>query len=190
LPRIDAFFEIHAMDTTLREQTYHDSGFIEWCRKHPRIYMQEKRSAFPGAVVYPKDDMFERFGPYFFTSSVAYMFALAISMKPEAIGLWGIDMGAAGEYGYQRAGCHFFIWEAKKAGINLVVPPESDILEPAPPYGYREASRMWWRMNTRWNELNSQRTAIANQLTQLQERKLLLEGAMDDAQYVCNTFHY
>lgn len=186
LPRSDVFFEIHGMDTVLREPQY--AEFVEWCKKHPKIFMQELRPEFPGAIVYPKDEMFKEFGPYFFTSSLAYMMALAIASKPEAIGLWGVDMSANDEYGYQRAGCHYFIQEAKKRGIQIVVPPESDILYPPPPYGYRESSGMWWKMNTRWKELATERQKIQQQMVELKKRETLLTGAMDDAQYVCNTF--
>ena len=185
----DYFFEIHALDTTLKEPQYAQSGFIDFCKKHPKIYMQEARSEFPGAIVYPKDEMFKEFGPYFFTSSLAYMLALAISKKPEVIGLFGVDMSAGDEYGYQRAGCHYFIQEAEKRGIDIAVPFESDILEPPPPYGYREADRMWWKMNTRWKELQRKRIAVENKLAELQYEKSVLTGALDDVQYVCNTFY-
>lgn len=188
LPRVDAFFEIHGMDTTLKEAQYAD--YVKWCQKHPRVYMQEQRSEFPGAVVYPFADMRARFGDYFWTSSLAYMLALAINEQPEVIGLWGVDMSAHDEYGHQRPGCHYFIQEARRAGIKIYAPPESDILEPPPPYGYRESSRMWWKMNTRWRELAGKHQSIQRQMIELKKQQTQLEGAMDDAQYVCNTFHY
>lgn len=188
LPRIDAFFEIHGPDTVLKDPQFR--SFVEWCKKHPRIYMQDERPEFPGAVKYPFAEMCKMFGKYFWTSSIAYMLALAIDKKPEAIGLFGVDMSASEEYAHQRPGCHYFIQEAEKAGIDLVVPFESDILEPMPPYGYRESSRMWWKMNTRWKELAGKRAAIEQQMSELSVQRTALEGAMEDAQYVCNTFHY
>ncbi len=197
LPRFDVFFEIHAMDTTLREEQYnvilpgHTVSFVDFCKAQTcPVYMQEKRPEYPTAVVYPKDDMFKKFGPYFFTSSLAYMLALAIDKKPEAIGLFGVDMSAQDEYGQQRPGCHYFIQKAKDAGIDIVVPFESDILEPPPPYGYREASRMWWKMNTRYRELNDKRAAAQQRMSESQHQLNVLDGAMSDVQYVCNTFHY
>jgi hypothetical protein len=196
LPRTDAFFEIHGPDTTLLQAEYNTPypgqtiSFVEWCKKHPRIYMQEARPEFPGAVQYPMAEMSKRFGDYFWTSSLAYMLALAIAKKPEIIGLWGVDMSAHDEYGHQRPGCHYFIQEAQRAGIQVYVPPESDILEPPPPYGYRESSRMWWKMNTRWKELAGKHQAIQRQMVELKKQQTVLEGALDDAQYVCNTFHY
>lgn len=195
LPRSDAFFEIHAIDTTLKEKQYNvpiynGMSFVDYCKQHPRIYMQEVRPEYPGAVEYPKAEMFKRFGPYFWTSSLSYMIALAISQKPEAIGLWGVDMSADDEYVHQRPGCQYFIQEAERAGIDIVVPYGSDILFPHPPYGYREASHMWSKMDIRWKELNGKHQAITAQMAELQTQKLHLEGAMDDAQYVCNTYYY
>lgn len=188
LPRTDIFFEIHGLDTTLLDPGYAD--FVAWCKKHPKIYMQEARPEFPGSIKYPFDEMRAKFGDYFWTSSLAYMLALAIDRKPEIIGLWGVDMSAHDEYGHQRPGCHYFIQEARRAGIEVYAPPESDILEPPPPYGYREASRMWWKMNTRWKELHGKHQRIVQEMTRLKKEQTVLEGALDDVQYVCNTFHY
>jgi hypothetical protein len=186
LPRIDYFFEIHAMDTTLKEAAYVD--FVKWCQKHPKIYMQEVRPEFPGSIAYPIKEMVAEFGPYFWSSSIAYMLALAISKKPAVIGLWGIDMSAHDEYAHQRPGCQYYIHEAKRRGIKIAVPHETDIHHPAPMYGYREASPGWWKMNTRYKELAGKLNDVDRQLMQLQRNKATLEGAMEDANYVCNTF--
>ena len=196
LPRCDAFFEIHGLDTTLLEAEYNtpypgrNISFIDWCKKHPRIYMQEARPEFPGAVKYPFEEMRKKFGDYFWTSSLSYMLALAIEQKPDAIGLWGVDMSAHDEWAHQRPGCHYFIQEARRAGIEVYAPPESDILFPPTPYGYRESSAMWWKMNTRWKELAGKHQHITRQMVDLKRQQTVLEGAMDDAQYVTQTFHY
>ena len=196
LPRADAFFEIHGLDTTLLEAEYNTPypgqtiSYVDWCKRHPRIYMQDVRPEYPGAVKYPFDEMRKRFGDYFWTSSLAYMLALAIDNKPEVIGLWGVDMSASDEWQHQRPGCHYFIQEARRAGIEVYAPPESDILFPPTPYGFREASAMWWKMNTRWKELAGKHQHIQRQMVDLKKQQTLLEGAMDDAQYVCSTFHY
>lgn len=188
LPRIDYFFEIHGMDTVLLEDQFKE--FVKWCKKHPKIYMQDARPEFPGSIKYPFEEMRKRFGDYFWTSSLSYMLALAIEKKPEVIGLWGVDMSAHDEWAHQRPGCHYFIQEAQRAGIKVYVPPESDILFPPTPYGYRESSPMWWKMNTRYRELAGKHQAITRQMVELKKQQTVLEGAMDDAQYVCNTFHY
>ena len=46
------------------------------------------------------------------------MLAMAIEQKPEAIGIWGVDMSADEEYSHQRPGCHYFIQRAQELGIT------------------------------------------------------------------------
>ncbi len=196
LPRSDCFFEIHAIKTTMREKQYNivlpgqTMSYADYCKRHPKVYMQEVTGEYPGSIKYPFEAMNQKFGPYFWTSSLSYMLALAIDQKPEKIGLWGVDMSAAGEYNYQRPGCQYFIQEAERAGITIVVPFGSDILFPHPPYGYREMSHMWSKMDVRWKEMAGRRASIDQQIAELKTERATLDGAMDDAQYVCDTFHY
>lgn len=202
LPRFDVFFEIHGMDTTLREAQYNTiqpgNGitFVDFCKRQPKIYMQESRPEYPGSIKYPFEEMKDKFGRFFWNSSLSYMLAMAIDRKPDTIGLFGVDMSAAEEYHQQRPGCQFFIQRAEEAGIKIVVPFESDILEPAPPYGFREASPMWWKWNTRYRELAGKRQALQAQeaeaqriLAESRRQAAILEGAMSDVQYMCDTYH-
>ena len=114
LPRCDAFFEIHGLDTTLLDPQY--AEFVKWCKTHPRVYMQEKRSEFPGAVKYPFDEMRKRFGDYFWTSSLAYMLALAISEQPEIIG-----------HHLQRCSLHSTIPNGKSGRVHLRIVTSRDV---------------------------------------------------------------
>ena len=202
LPRFDVFFEIHGIDTTLREPQYNKvqpgdpMSFIDFCKTLPKIYMQDKRDEYPGSIKYPFEDMQKKFGRFFWTSSLSYMMALAIDRKPEAIGLFGVDMSASDEYNQQRPGCHYFIQKAEEAGIDIAVPFESDIMEPSPPYGYREASPMWWKWNTRYRELNNKKHSLREQkakaqqvIAEARQQMAILDGAMSDVQYMCDTFH-
>jgi len=98
----------------------------------------------PNATIYPIDRIEEKFSSYFLTSSLALMAALAIdeienirkevghNPDDDVIGLWGVDMAAMEEYGYQRPGCQFFVLEALRRGIGVYVPPESDLMRPQP----------------------------------------------------------
>ena len=82
----------------------------------------------PNALAYPVNDMVEKYGPFFFTSSLSWMFAQALEREGvEEIGLWGVDMSAHEEYGLQRPGCQYFITLAMQRGIKVTIPPESDL---------------------------------------------------------------
>ena len=186
LPRSDVFFEIHAWDTMARDPEL--TVFLAWLRTHPKVYLQKQNPQFPNALVYPKDEMVEKYGPYFFTSSLSYMWALALEQKPTHIGMWGVDMTATEEYGYQRAGCHYFIQKAKDLGVQIVVPVESDIMAPTPMYGFRELNPLYRKMLVRKQELVARYHTKVAEKNAAHEESLALGGAIDDIDYIINTW--
>lgn len=186
LPRSDVFFEIHAMDTMVRDPEL--TLFLAWVRKQPKVFLQETDPRFPNALAYPKDEMVAKYGGYFFTSSLAYMFALALERKPTHIGLWGVDMTATEEYGYQRAGCHYFIQKARDLGVEVVVPVESDIAAPTPQYGFRESNPMYRKLFVRRQELQRRHANAMAKRDLLHEEAVSIAGALEDVEYMINTW--
>ena len=186
LPRVDAWFEIHNLDRKFANPS--NKPYFDVLAKHQRVYIAKEDERLPNAILYPKDEMVAKYGRYFFTSSLAWMAALAIEMKPEKIGLWGVDMSAAEEYGYQRAGMHFFIREAERAGIKIYAPPQSDILQPIPLYGFKEQWASWQKSKTRRKELEERLNGIRSIMQQKHDEELILRGAIDDMNYQDNTW--
>ncbi len=131
LPRHDVWFELHR---PYLFQVRPEYG--AWCLAQPRIYMIEARADAPGSVTYPKEEMVAEFGPYFFTSSISWMFALAITLKPEAIGIYGVNCGQPDEYAHQRPAHQHFTQIARDRGIEVVCSRWSQILKPSPMYGF------------------------------------------------------
>ena len=131
LPRFDARFEIHRW-----EVLEPDAAYVKWLRGLPVLYARD--GLFPNARVYPRDEMLAQFGPYFFTSTIALMLALAISKSPEAIGVWGVETGTEIEYRDQRPAHHHFIQIARDRGIEIVTAAHSMLLEPPAFYGDTE----------------------------------------------------
>lgn len=132
LPRHDVWFEIHLLREALLTN---GQIYIDWLASLPRVYMQTQSSEYPGSVAYPKDAIVQRFGPYFFTSTAAWMMALALSFQPETIGIWGFEMRSGEEYSDQRSGLHHFVQIARDRGIEIVIPEDSTLLDPPPLYG-------------------------------------------------------
>lgn len=178
VPRVDAWFELHHPQKKIQE------GLTEWLdflKTQPKVYMQKALPDYPGAVEYPLEAMLAKWGPYWWTSQIAYMLALAMEQEPEAIGVYGVDMAANSEYNQQRLACQFFIREILMGGkINLVVPPESDILEPAPLYGYSEGSRHWRKLHARHDELGARIALLDQELEQIKVERLQIEGALSE----------
>lgn len=182
--RVDAWFEIHrwGQDWQVKEYRGHLAGLS--CP----VYMIEKVPDVPSSVAYPKDRIVGRFGRSFFTSTPAWMIALAIDQGAEEIGFWGIDMASDDEYVLQKPGCHHFIEIARASGIRITVPPQSDLLQPPALYGFDEASPMMIKLLTRQAELLERiNTAQAN-IDHFTREKIYLSGAEDNLRYVMNTW--
>jgi len=188
LPRVDAWFELHLL---ARKMIPVNRPYIEVLQRHPRVYMnaEDKQFAqFPNAIPFPFKELLDEFGPWFFTSSLAWMFAFAIVQKPEKIGLWGVDMSAVQEYGYQRAGCHFFIREAMQRGIKVTCAPESDLMNHPPLYGLKEQSPFWRKQNVRRKEIEERLSKAEHAIRQAEHERDVLRGALDNMSYYDNTY--
>lgn len=182
----DCHFEIHRW---LPGAPRLPMDYVTWLATTPRVVaMIEPVRELPRSVAFPKDECLAEFGPYPMTSTVAWMLALAMLQRPAAIGLWGIDMAASGEYWSQRPGCQFLMWLARERGIEIVVPPESDLLQPPPLYGFCEVDPFWIKMETRAADLSSRRAAAEAEARRQAETAAYYRGACDQVENLRNTW--
>src|SRR5690606_16831818 len=106
-PRITRWFEIHAL-TDLRQQLATAKRGRRSFRNYMRflsrlrcpVYMQRSHRSIPCSVPFPKKKLVSIFGRCF-TSTAAYLIALAIAEGCDVIGLWGVDPKGK-KYGRQR----------------------------------------------------------------------------------------
>lgn len=175
---MNKFFELHRWEPG---QEWFSEGYIDFLSKFEgEVIMTSQVDKVKNCKVLDHKFLVQKYGPYFFTSSLAWMLAMAIEAKPEKIALYGVDMAATTEYHDQRMGCQYFAMLAKSMGIEVGVPPESDLLRPAPLYGVCENSHVWIKQTVRAREL-------AGRLRKAEQEKLdrsnevhFLKGAMDD----------
>jgi len=209
-PRVDAWFELHRWEPPVigqpgQQKPWFSPEYVAWMGmlKCP-VWMFAKVPEIPTSEAYPVAVMIERFGNYFMTSSLSWMFALAIDQilkerqqadkdgqphPASEIGLWGVDMSATEEYGYQRAGCQYFIQMANNLGIQIVVPAESDLLQPMPLYGISESSPFMIKATARMRELTARQAQHTQQAEYHKNQSLFLQGAIDNLNYMINTWH-
>lgn len=139
IPRCDLRFELHTFEllrSEPRAKPRNVEAYLDFL-KHCAVYLQERNKDYPYSLTYPKERMVRKYGPFFFTSSIAWMMALALDeLKPEAIGLWGVDMKAKEEYGHQRPGFHYFYEIAKRSGVKIILPAGCTLLDPPPWEGF------------------------------------------------------
>lgn len=195
-PKSDAWCELHRWEPQVpgyagTGKPWFSPEYCEFLVRHPgTVWMADPvPPEVPNAKAFPMQEMAEKYGPFFFTSSLSYMWAMALETPGvEEIGMWGVDMSANEEYGYQRAGCQYFITLAIQRGIKVTVPPESDILQPTYWYGVTENHPMMIKLSARRNELQQRKAAADQRAAQAREESLFLSGALDDINYMINTW--
>ena len=121
--RIDRWFEMH------REGYY--EGRVEWMKYAGNTlptYMLDHTPEFPSSLAYPIKDVANS-GRTYFTSSVAYMLALAVHEGFDEIRIVGINLDTRLEYLEQRACVEYWIGQADGRGIEVKIAGNSSLLE-------------------------------------------------------------
>ena len=182
LPRVDVWFELHSNLLWPEHESY-GRPYIEWlrCQKFP-IFMQDQ-SLVPNATVFPKDEIVAEFGDDFFTSSFAWMMALAMQQGATEIALYGIDMASRDEYIRQRPGFFFFRHLAKLRGIKISAPHESDIMQSPALYAYVDSTPFGRKIMARRQEVGGRIAGMTQQRDQLVNSITYLQGAQEDLDY-------
>jgi len=185
--KADKWFEIHRWEPG---QTWFSEGYVEFLKNFDgEVMMSQQVNDVKGCTLLPVDELVERYGPYFFTSTIAYMLAMAIDEGATKIALYGVDMAASEEYGYQRAGCQYFAQIAASRGIEIGVPPESDLFRPAPLYGVCETSHNFIKITARKRELTARLQESERLVADHNKQILFVQGALDDLQWNEQTWH-
>ena len=217
VPRVDAWFELHRWEPPVignpaLQKPWFSPEYVLWMAKQKLVWMKDKVPEIPNSHPYPESEIRHLFGDYFFTSSIAWMLAMAIDqiitarearearnllpmdgtmsadIEPDAIALYGVDMAADEEYGYQRAGCQHFVSLAHLLDIQIIVPPESDLLRPMPGYGLAESDQWHIKLLSRHNELTARLAQCDQQLAQMTQQRHFLAGAISDNDYHMKTW--
>ena len=148
------------------------------------VMMSEKQADIPNSVAFPYKEYLLKYGPYHFTSSVAWMLAMAIEQHPKTIGLFGIDMAAGSEWAYQRPACQHFVGMAKAMGIEIVLPPESDLMRHSTIYGFGEHNHRHVKLRERLMDLEDRKAKAMQAIQQAGADVNQLNGAIEQLNYV------
>jgi hypothetical protein len=182
LPRVSIWFELHS-NLLWPEYESYGRPYIEWLKAQAfPVYMQDQ-ALVERATTFPMRDMVAEFGQDFFTSSFAWMMALAIKMGATEIALYGIDMASRDEYIRQRPGFYFFKHQAEKRGIKVSAPHESDIMQSPPLYAYVDSTPFGRKIRARTVEIEQRLGPMQQQHGQLGNNITYLQGAKEDLDY-------
>jgi hypothetical protein len=213
--RVDAWFELHRWEPPVigkpdQQVPWFSPEYVMWlAQQRAPVWMLRKLPEIPTSEALPHQDLIRKYGSFFFTSSLAWMAAMAIEAillnrelakqghpnayptEPDAIGFWGVDMAADEEiYSQQKAGCQFFATLAASMNIQIHTPPESDLMVPRPMYGIWEESHRHIKLLTRNEEFKARLAATEAQQRSAEANAHYLRGALDDMKYHLNTWNH
>ncbi len=154
VPRWDRWFDLH------------DDASIDTYLGHREFLTTQAKPVYTRQT-YPLAAMAAKYGTWFFTSTIAYMLAMALEEGPEEIGLWGVDMADGTEWGGQKAGCRFFIQTARMQGIKVTMPDGCEIAVPGRLYSLE--GRPWFE-----EKLLSQKAELTGRFQANEARKTML----------------
>ncbi len=134
--RTNRWYEIHTPDTW-------DNGFLsDWIAEDYKTWLSRVAADpnhtlvlggthVPGCAVFDLPSVMQLPGMEagYLESSVAYMLADAALMKVGRVGIWGCDMTAADEYGYQRPNLSYMIGLFRHQGMKVLTPRTSALWE-------------------------------------------------------------
>jgi len=196
LPRITQWFELHDLADLTGPQ------WASWCVEYLEILRNAKykvwmhnNSVVPNAEAFPKDELVTKWPEAPFTSSFAWMMAKAINDGATKIGIYGVDLTAGKEYEYERPGAQYWIGKARELGIEVFIPPESDLGYGIPLYGFDDAQPVARKLKMQCFELRGRIAEMDNQISNLQgqvsrivQERQQLQGALNEAIYFRRTF--
>jgi hypothetical protein len=141
--RYALWFDMHTIEYTRdygRRAGFGDAQERWLERVHPfPILMLDAAPEFPSVRAYPIADVIGAVGRDYFTSTVAYMIALAAAQADVAeIGLWGIDLAHDTEYADQRPCAEWHLAMAEARGIKVTTHARSALMRQLHRYGYEQ----------------------------------------------------
>lgn len=154
--RVDALFEMHKPQV--------------WESKRQRlaacgvpVIMQRKYPEIQASEAYPVDIIAESVGEEF-SSTIAYMLAMAIYLEYEEIYVYGVNLMHETEYASQRPAFKYYLGIAKERGIKLWAPEYTRLTVPAWRYGYDDIDSVCALLDERKKKLeddaNKQKQAV------------------------------
>ena len=135
--RVDRYFDLHPEHVFSEARKNGQANYHAWLKSLTTpVYMQDRYPTIPASVRYPKERILAEF-PRYFSSTFAWMVALALTEGATHLGVFGIHYQFGSEYAEQRPGAEFWLGLAAGRGVQIVNPEGSPLLrEPARLYGY------------------------------------------------------
>jgi hypothetical protein len=176
IPRSDRHFDIHH---NWHEHVVEGTDHVGWLTNAQiPVYMIERLPQFPNSVTLPIQRLIDLNGKDYFSSSIAYMIALAIADGFTHLRIFGVDLIVGDEWDYQKPNAEFWIGVASGKGMIVGIPPESALCKQTWRYGYQSQPESLIKMT----EIQERRAYLQN----LRQQKMIelanCDGALQDVE--------
>ena len=195
VPRADRWFDLHPPEKI-------DADRWKWYAQEKTerqipIYLQQVVEGVPMSVEFPAERLRKLFRSFFteefdrrtyYTSSIAWMIAFALDEGFKEIHVYGVDMSQDEEYFGQRNGVEFWMGVCAGRGVKLYIPKASDLLGATHEYGYGSDGGFRAKLTARIAELNQRCGGLDRQVRELQDQRLISEGARQSTQWALQSW--
>jgi hypothetical protein len=168
------WFQLHKRERWLER----DPGHIDWLQKVEfPVWMTKVHKDIPSSEKYPLKAILGRFRRYF-NNSLSWMMALAIHQGAKKIYLYGCDMAMDVEYIGQRPSLEYFVGLAEGMGIDVLVPPDCDLLKAADLYGFDDTNCLYEKSKTHRNWLGDKINIVKLDMLKARDEEMRTLGAI------------
>lgn len=167
--RADRWFETHSFRTENPEWSKDWLSKLGNFSKDCELWMHYPELK-KGAIQYPVEEIENRFGKYFLTSTFAWMAALALHEGVDRLTVAGVDMEHREEYRDQRAGAFHFIHLARHMGVEVTIPQTSGLAFEPTPYPAWQDDPLIAKVDWRLEVLKRDQDRLGDELKNLQTR--------------------
>ena len=165
-PRADRWFELHRLNGEPPEWAKEWRKEIKTWPQDCDIYMfYPEHDLSPRVKHFVPQQLAEKYGTFFMTSSFSWMMAMAIEEITQVKGqqgeilLYGVDMEYGTEYAQQRIGLRHFIQVAKHFGITVTRLADSGIAYEPIPYPLWQDDPLLSKLKLRTDIIDEKLTA-------------------------------
>ena len=192
LEEFTSWFELHDLQTMYVDYPGHDDDeHLAWLgQDHDGIPIyaweeQLEKWYISQGVPFPKHRILDYFYPWrYFTNSVTWLLGHAITQKPDKIGLYGVDMATSKEHRRERPSVEWLLGWAMGAGIEIEMPPSSDLLHVGYLYGAEQANDITEKVRAYIAELGDREDRYLALAQKYRRRADQMIGAKDTLDYI------
>lgn len=80
-----------------------------------------KYEEIPLSEAFPLEECAKKFGPLYFSNTVAYMIAFALLNGAKEIEIYGVNQASSAEYFYEKAGVEYWLGIAVGMGVKVII---------------------------------------------------------------------